>query len=1274
MVWRFGSVFQRCGHSPFVKIGRLLSGIACMAFLIPCLAEELTALPKSPNEHERAIIVLEEQSDFSQVGSRFGYEPGAMARRHQYVMEQLKETADRSQTSLLDFLTQRKQSGEVGSYQSHFLFNCIVVEASPTVLDQLRHWPGVESVEPDLPFTPIEGIHEQTQRSLDETGVEPGLVDIRAPQVWDLGITGAGILVSHLDGGVNGSHPALLGKWRGSLGHPWNECWLDLAGSTTFPSDVAGHGSQTMGILCGMVPGDTIGVAWGARYIAARMNFSSGAALISSALTAFEWIADPDGNPATFDDVPRVLSNSWGLEAASYPNCYNVFDAAICNCEAAGVAVFFAAGNEGNYGSETIRVPASRAVTQTQSFAVGAYDRIENSLWYLSSLGPSPCTQDSLLQIKPELVAPGRSVRSAGLGTSYATNSGTSFSVAHVAGVAALMIEANPELTADSVQVILLLTAVDKGPEGDDNAYGRGQVDAFAAVMGAIGGVGWISGHVTDPFGYPIEAEVTFEDHPQHAQSDSNGNFVLAMPAYLPLDLRITAPTFQEHVQSVVLMPGDTTSLTIALALESNLGLLTGTVINCMGQPAGGARIWFPGAGVPDVYANAQGWFRVVLTAGVYDVWADDGYCAWGEEPGVQVVSQGMTDIEIILPSNPNYLCSDPDPAGYQICDDNDPDGPDSRWIEISPTFGGDGIVYNLSDDGTMTVGLPFPVIFYGQTYHRIYVNANGNLTFNRSLTEHINVQVPRLLCPAVFAFWDDLNDNWGGDICTDYDPGRGVFVVEWSHVPRYDEMGSETFEVILFDTAAYPTTSGNTYIEVQYGDLSVTNSATVGIDAGDGSGYVQYAYNGSYSSHASPLQNGRALAIMSGDTLGGTPQIVVANPDMEVIVPPGSVVDTSVLLSNSGTAPVAYAFPPPGETSLSSFHYGRSTDADGPPYEFMDISTMGTPTGIVRDDTTSDPIPLPWLFPYCGRYFGQISICSNGYVSFTSCRSIYTYFHTQLNDDEDPFYAVFPYWNDLDPSQGGDIYTYFDEANDRFLIEWYQIRRYSSGGPNTFEIMLYRDGTIQLSYEMMSPSLVYCTVGLKGGSGADYRQLSFNQNFLQSYLLVRFDRPDTSDARLILWQDQQGVVFPGDQVAVPLRVENNSMTAVLQALSLTLTSSDPLSPTVPIQVEVDPAPDPANLCLVVIPEREGLRLHWNPLPTAFYCIYSSPLSGGEKQFKSATTDTTVWLSYEDADVRFYEVRLCSDPPFDTQPPTHDLFKKPAGDRSGKQVQKDTRK
>ena len=84
-----------------------------------------------------------------------------------------------------------------------------------------------------------------------------------------------------------------------------------------------------------------------------------------------------------------------------------------------------------------------------------------------------------------DIAAPGVGVWSTSMGGGYSAVSGTSFSSPVTAGVIALMMSANPSLSASDVQNVLLSTAVDLGPAGADIYYGRGRVNAAAAVEAA---------------------------------------------------------------------------------------------------------------------------------------------------------------------------------------------------------------------------------------------------------------------------------------------------------------------------------------------------------------------------------------------------------------------------------------------------------------------------------------------------------------------------------------------------------------------------------------------------------------------------------------------------------------------------------------------------------------------------------------------------------------------------------------------------------------------
>jgi hypothetical protein len=87
--------------------------------------------------------------------------------------------------------------------------------------------------------------------------------------------------------------------------------------------------------------------------------------------------------------------------------------------------------------------------------------------------------------LKPDVSGPGVDTLSTSLFdncTGYITKSGTSMATPHVSGLAALMLEANPELDTAGVKEALVQTAIDLGEEGHDIEYGAGRIDAFAAV------------------------------------------------------------------------------------------------------------------------------------------------------------------------------------------------------------------------------------------------------------------------------------------------------------------------------------------------------------------------------------------------------------------------------------------------------------------------------------------------------------------------------------------------------------------------------------------------------------------------------------------------------------------------------------------------------------------------------------------------------------------------------------------------------------------------
>ena len=238
-----------------------------------------------------------------------------------------------------------------------------------------------------------------------------------------------------------------------------------------------------MGTVCGGPPGDQIGVAPGAQWIHARLPFIDDipSATISSAISGFQWLPNPDGNPNTVHDIPDVCSNSWSVRAGNI-ECEPTLWEHLDNCEAAGIVILFSAGNEGQNG---LLRPADRATDDYRTFAVGAVDAYANGtpIWQNSSRGSTYCTPDESAAIKPDLVAPGVCVRSSIPGGGYGVMTGTCMAVPYVNGVVCLMRQINPELDMTTIKQILYDTATDLGAPGKDNDYGWGMVNAYAAIQ-----------------------------------------------------------------------------------------------------------------------------------------------------------------------------------------------------------------------------------------------------------------------------------------------------------------------------------------------------------------------------------------------------------------------------------------------------------------------------------------------------------------------------------------------------------------------------------------------------------------------------------------------------------------------------------------------------------------------------------------------------------------------------------------------------------------------
>jgi subtilisin family serine protease len=377
-------------------------------------------------------------------------------------------------------LHELQQRGVVTNLREYWIAGAVAFEANQSHLAEIARLPGLYYLAEDAPLQLIEPV---TMRSAAATnsGSWSGIDIIGARELWNQGYTGHGRLVCSFDTGVLGSHAALSDRWRGRRTGEPAAAWFDPLGSTE-PNDNNGHGTHTMGLMVGRDEEDTIGVAFSAEWISAAVidRGHSLSRTMSDILEAFQWAADPDGDPSTVDDLPDVVCHSWGIPRGLLPPCDETFWQAIDNLEALGIVSIFACGNEGP-DSASIRHPADRASGPLNSFSVGAVDQtsVDLPVADFSSRGPAACGDS---RIKPEVVAPGINIRSCYKDGGYKTISGTSMSAPLVAGVVALLREYNPDATVEQIKQALMLSATNLGPLGEDNDYGWGLINAARAL------------------------------------------------------------------------------------------------------------------------------------------------------------------------------------------------------------------------------------------------------------------------------------------------------------------------------------------------------------------------------------------------------------------------------------------------------------------------------------------------------------------------------------------------------------------------------------------------------------------------------------------------------------------------------------------------------------------------------------------------------------------------------------------------------------------------
>lgn len=454
----------------------------------------------------KVMVVMAEEYDVVAATANWVYL--TKEQRRASVMIEKQRFNKASQQEVMHLLEEAESKGKVSDLHSFWVFNGFSCETDADMIELLANRNDIAWIYSD-----------KTRRLLPE-GEEARPVEVRgnawhvdkvnAPEVWNYnggnGYTGQGVIVAVLDTGVNYNHLDIANSmWDGGEEFPHHG--YDVINHDNDPMDDHGHGSHCAGIVAGQgTSGTQTGIAPNAKIMAVKVMSEGG----------------EGGDQQLFDGVEFALEHGADIISCSFGDVgtggVGVYRQVYETILQAGVVAAVAAGNDGQtqyaapvpYNIESpgncpppwLHPDQKRLIEGglTSVICVGATDTNDGHCSF-SSVGPATWAEGEHIGdyndypyengnankpglIRPDISAPGANITS----LNYATNNGyieydgTSMATPCVAGVLALLLEADSSLTPAQLDSIIELTAVKIGNVKKNNIVGSGRIDALAAV------------------------------------------------------------------------------------------------------------------------------------------------------------------------------------------------------------------------------------------------------------------------------------------------------------------------------------------------------------------------------------------------------------------------------------------------------------------------------------------------------------------------------------------------------------------------------------------------------------------------------------------------------------------------------------------------------------------------------------------------------------------------------------------------------------------------
>ena len=491
--------------------------------------------------------------------------------RRDILVDEFKLFSEKEQNDVMAILLAEKANNNVSDITSHWLSNSINCKASKDVIYLLSRHNDIELIGYDeMKYMVYDNVTEDVvvDDNID-VDMTDNIIMVNADKVWDMGYTGKGVLVAVLDSGVNYNHLDLADHlWDGGSQYPNHG--YNVVANNYDPMDNFGHGTHCAGTICGDgTSGIHTGIAPDATLMCVKVLDDYGYGSASGFNSGMEFAIEHQAD---------IISMSLGVMNASVSDKTMMRNTCV-NALQLGVVATVAVGNDGQMTMvpvpNNVRTPGNcpppwlhpdqeaNAGGLSCVVAVGAIDYDEN-MYENGSKGPVTWTDTQFNDypynpniglIRPDICAPGVGIKSLDHDSNdgYNLKTGTSMATPCVAGVLALLLEKQNDLTPAELCMTIETTAK-KLTETKSNLTGSGLIDAYNAIINIKKGDFYYSG-------------IAINDK----EGNDNGNVNAGEDISLSINIVNNGTTEYNNIKAVLTSKNDNVEINDSEAFISNI-------------------------------------------------------------------------------------------------------------------------------------------------------------------------------------------------------------------------------------------------------------------------------------------------------------------------------------------------------------------------------------------------------------------------------------------------------------------------------------------------------------------------------------------------------------------------------------------------------------------------------------------------------------------------------------------------------------------------------